>query len=66
MYILKFLSGGTTQQIDVGIEAFKWDKEGNKEPGFNGFTENYEQKLMYFDNEQNDNIELAGQDGANT
>lgn len=65
-HILQFLSGGTTQQVEAVIQAFKWDEEGNKEPGFNNFTESYEQKLMYFDNEQNDNTELIGQEVADT
>lgn len=62
--ISEFLSGGTTQQIDAGIQAFKWDREGNKELGFNNFTESYEQKLMVFENEQNDNMDLMGQEST--
>lgn len=64
MQISEFLSGGTTQQIDAGIQAFKWDREGNKELGFNNFTESYEQKLMVFENEQNDNMDLMGQEST--
>ena len=62
LYILQFLSDGTTRQVESSIKTFMWDETGDKKTGFDYFTTYYEQNLIAFKDHQNDNMYLMGEE----